>query len=246
MNKSDKYYLKKGKLELSMLDEDDSENRLEPVESSQKKDLFRNLEFEHTNRLREADQKPQQTLKLDKDIYNTLHTMGQFLTKINVPQGANIPIKKSMASAKAQKLEQTPIGQLGDLGDTKRMNMVKLEAMAIELEYSSQKVRQGQMEQEIAVVQEEGKINSGDEVHSISDVNEEGMTESCEQIGLEKVKYLDKNILSNESEMRNTLNQNNIDHIVSSFFESKEPQYHASKELKKHIEKQISAIRNYK
>lgn len=326
-----------------MLDEDDNQDVLEPIESSQKKDLFRNLEFEHTKRLREVRQKPQQTLKVSKDIYNTLHTMGQFLTKMDMPQGANIPIKKSMTSAKAQKLEQIAssirvqeielpptvtqeermsvlsiskadeikemnqpiklpivekekvlIEQVENLGDTKKINLAKLEAMAIELEYSRPEVQQEQMEQQIQVSQQEERINLEDEVQDFFSVNDEGIPKSYEEIELEKEERLDgisvwendieaqiefsykqvtqgilqdqdivmsiedglrmkptegegePNSLSNESEMRRTLDQNSIDNIVSSFFESKQPQYAFSRELKKHIEKQITAIRNYK
>lgn len=326
-----------------MLDEDDDQDVLEPIESSQKKDLFRNLEFEHTKRLREVREKPQPILKVNKDIYNTLHTMGQFLTKMEMPQGANIPIKKSMPSAKAQKLEQIassikvqeielppittqeermsvlsiskadeikevnqpinlPTGdkeqvhieQVGNLGDTKRIDMVKLEAMAIELEYSGQEVQREPMEQEIQVLQEEETINSDGEVQGLFSVNDEGISEPYGQVEVEQIEPLDEisrwdndieaqiessykqisqgtvqdqdavmsieeglrirsteeelylNSLSSESEMRHTLDQNSIDNIVSSFFGSKQSQYAFSKELKKHIEKQITAIRNYK
>ena len=326
-----------------MLDEDDDQNVLEPTENSQKKDLFRNLEFEHTKRLREVREKPQPILKVNKEIYNTLHTMGQFLTKMEMPQGANIPIKKSMPSAKTQKLEQIassikvqeielppittqeermsvlsiskadeikevnqpinlPTGdkeqvyieQVGNLGDTKRIDTVKLEAMAIELEYSGQEVQREPMEQEIQVLQEEETINSDGEVQDLFSVNDEGISEPYGQVEVEQIEPLDEisrwdndmeaqivssykqisqgtvqdqdavmsieeglrirsteeelylNSLSSESEMRHTLDQNSIDNIVSSFFGSKQPQYAFSKELKKHIEKQITAIRNYK
>lgn len=326
-----------------MLDEDDNQDLLETMGSSQEKDLFRNLEFEHTKRLREVRQKPQQTLKVSKDIYNTLHTMGQFLTKMDMPQGANIPIKKSMTSAKAQKLEQIassirvqeielpptatqeermsalciskadeikeinqpinlPTGekeqvlieQVGSFGDTKRIDTVKLEAMAIELEYGHQEVQREPMEQEIQVLQEEETINSDGEVQSAFSVDDEGVSESYWQVESEQIEPLDEisgwdndieaqiessykqisqgtvqdqdvvmsieeglrirsteeelylNSLGSESEMRHTLDQNSIDNIVSSFFGSKQPQYAFSRELKKHIEKQITAIRNYK
>ena len=93
MNKSDKYYMKQGKLELSMLDSDDEEEFFiqEPIKE-QKKDLFADMEFPHSKKIRE---KKETKVKMSKDIYSTLQNMGQFLVK---SEEADI--------AKAQKLAQ--------------------------------------------------------------------------------------------------------------------------------------------
>lgn len=114
MNKADKYYLKQGKLELSMLD--DEEDELEwgsTPHTTPKKDLFADLELPHTKRMKETRSKQVRTkegkLKVTQDIYNTLHTMGQFLTKTEEPEEVEpktlLP-KKVMNAAKVQKLEQ--------------------------------------------------------------------------------------------------------------------------------------------
>ncbi len=114
MNKSDKYYLKQGKLELSMLDDEEDELELRnSLHTTPKKDLFADLEFPHTKRMRENRSKQvrakEAKLKVTQDIYNTLHTMGQFLTKADegeVEEVKVVPPKKVMNAAKAQKLEQ--------------------------------------------------------------------------------------------------------------------------------------------
>ncbi|WP_410494969.1 hypothetical protein QTL86_11925 [Cellulosilyticum sp. ST5] len=114
MNKSDKYYLKQGKLELSMLDDDDDEIELRnSLQTTPKKDLFADLEFPHTKRIRENRTKSvrakEPKLKVTQDIYNTLHTMGQFLTKTDEGEAEEVkqvPPRKPINAAKAQKLEQ--------------------------------------------------------------------------------------------------------------------------------------------
>ncbi len=71
MNKSDEYYMKNGKLELSMLDENEEDEY-------SKKELFSEIEFPHSKRIR--DRKEIKT-KVSKEIYSTLQNMGQFLSK---------------------------------------------------------------------------------------------------------------------------------------------------------------------
>ncbi len=110
MNKSDKYYLKQGKLELSMLEEDDEDlmsiNTRSQLES--KKALL-DVEFPHSKRLKQTLTK-EPKLKVTQDIYNTLHTMGQLLVKADEPETPAVNkstiTKKVITSAKAQKLEQ--------------------------------------------------------------------------------------------------------------------------------------------
>lgn len=78
MNQSDKYYLKQGKLQLSMLDEEDDE--LEIID----------LEFPQIKQIKETRSKQMCTkevkLKITQEIYNNLHTMAQFLTKNEDPE----------------------------------------------------------------------------------------------------------------------------------------------------------------
>lgn len=82
MNQSDKYYLKQGKLQLSMLDEEEDE--LETI------DFLADLEFPHTKQIKETRSKQVCTkevkIKITQEIYNNLHTMAQFLTKTENPE----------------------------------------------------------------------------------------------------------------------------------------------------------------
>ena len=114
MNKSDKYYLKQGKLELSMLEDEEDELELKnSIQRPAKKDLFVDVEFPHSKRLRDNSLKTSRSkepkLKVTQDIYNTLHTMGQFLAKSDEGEIESVKVvspKRSINAAKAQKLEQ--------------------------------------------------------------------------------------------------------------------------------------------
>lgn len=90
MNKFDKYYLKKGKLELSILDEDEYGDKSEEAPSSVEKGILK-VKGIKTKEPR---------VKLTQDIYNVLQTMGEFLTK---PESES---EKTVSSAKAQRLEK--------------------------------------------------------------------------------------------------------------------------------------------
>ena len=110
MNKSDKYYLNKGKLELSMLDDDDDEIEQLNTPKTNPKDVLDQFEFEHTKRLRDKKKNVQPKIKVSKEIYSTLHTMGQYLTKAEeeqkVSENKNLGVKKNVNDAKTQMLEQ--------------------------------------------------------------------------------------------------------------------------------------------
>lgn len=103
VNKSDKYYLKAGKLELSMLDDEDVTIQVE--QEDEKKDLLSDLEFEHTRRIRQKATLMQPKLKVSRDVYNTLHTMGQFLTRQDEAYTMT-DTKKNIISAKEQRLQK--------------------------------------------------------------------------------------------------------------------------------------------
>lgn len=109
MNKSDKYYLKQGKLELSMLDDDDDEVFVATNGPAQKKVVNKVEEqrlFEHTKRLRDVKDNKQARVKVSQEIYSTLHTMGQYLTKNDDKEVNSLSAKKPMNAAKAQLIEQ--------------------------------------------------------------------------------------------------------------------------------------------
>lgn len=110
MNKSDKYYLNQGKLELSMLDDEDDEIDQLNTPKTNNKNVLEQFEFEHTKRLRDKKKTGQAKIKVSKEIYSTLHTMGQYLTNVEDDQksstNSNLGVKKNINSAKTQMLEQ--------------------------------------------------------------------------------------------------------------------------------------------
>ena len=140
MNKSDKYYLKQGKLELSMLEDEEDELELRnSILRSSKKDLFVDVEFPHSKRLKDNTLKTSRAkepkLKVTQDIRSTLHTMGQFLAKSD--EGEMDPVKvvpprRSINTAKAQKLEQ--------IASTLKIQEVELPPRVIEKEEVVEKV----------------------------------------------------------------------------------------------------------
>lgn len=99
MNKFDKYYLKEGKLELSILEEDIEENEY----------VVDELSSINPQKGREP------RIKLTEDIYNTLHTMGKLLTKEDngleemdeaLYKQILLPVKEQLAYQKVQKVQK--------------------------------------------------------------------------------------------------------------------------------------------
>ena len=80
MQKSGEYYLKEGKLELSILDdaEDDKQDFV-----SSRPYTYDHLSMQQPRRRNVLRKTPtdHQKLKVSKEVYNTLHAMGQFLTQ---------------------------------------------------------------------------------------------------------------------------------------------------------------------
>lgn len=111
MNKSDKFYLKQGKLELSMLDDDDddddsfSASKQKNLDDDSHEQIDTELLFPHTKRRRDSRVSNSPKVKVSSDIYNTLHVMGQLLTK-NDDTTNSLPVKKPVNAAKVQMIEQ--------------------------------------------------------------------------------------------------------------------------------------------
>lgn len=118
MNTSDKYYLKEGKLELSMLDEEDEECAL----TQEHKQTFESLESEHITETKQSQPK----LKIDKDISNTLHIMGQFLTKTEQEvQLSFASAKESLGGLSISKSVHGPFLTLEECLSIKPINLVE-------------------------------------------------------------------------------------------------------------------------
>ena len=307
MNKSDKYYLKTGKLELSMLDDEEHMCVVDSVEKKESKDLVLSLDVDRSERVNKSGKASQQTLKINKDIYNTLHTMGQFLTNkeqhmpnksvkksikivkgqkldkmasslkvIDIPTSSvvgkeelftSMPISEAdqikkinetvnMSHVETKQLEPSVVEKEESLSDTIRIDTAQLEEMAINLEYRRSEVDKQCVKEKSAPAQE--NINKGlygnQEVEAqiesaYKEANEFIMTyqeaavteENIDRIDLEDCTYP----LAHPLEQGNTLNQGYIDSILATFFKPVEPQNVFSRALKKHIENQITIIKNY-
>ncbi len=137
MSKFDKYYMKQGKLELSMLDEEDEQIELgEESKSHLKKELFPDFElrFPHTKRLKQNKLSSHllggSKFKIGKDLTETLQNMGQILNKGN-SDDANLPNpNKGMNALKVQKLEE--------IAGTLKVEEVKLPKNTPEIDVTSQ------------------------------------------------------------------------------------------------------------
>ena len=116
VNKSDRYYLKAGKLELSMLDDEDEAIKM--VDARSEKEVVNGLETGCTKGLIEKqDDFAEPQLKVSKEVYNTLHAMGEFLTRRD-ESTSSIETKEEnhsncqeqdLSSLKALKADKTPI-----------------------------------------------------------------------------------------------------------------------------------------
>lgn len=91
-----------------MLEDDEDDDYVEEPSSAMKRrrrELEEQLNLEHTKRRRSINDK-QSKIKVSKEIYTTLHTMGQYLTNNEEKGLTALPIKKPVNSAKAQLIEQ--------------------------------------------------------------------------------------------------------------------------------------------
>lgn len=134
MNQSDKYYLKQGKLQLSMLDEEDE---LEIID----------LEFPQTKQIKETRSKQVCTkevkLKITQEIYNNLHTMAQFLTK-NEDAEAELSPKEFSQQDSDEITQHESIQRLYDGEDHLRNDEL---AVACSKENTNQELKQGQIDE---------------------------------------------------------------------------------------------------
>lgn len=272
MNKSDKYYLKAGKLELSMLDDDDDIKQV--MQDSSKKDVLNNLEVEHTKRLRHKQKvEAQPKLKISREVYNTLHTMGQFLTRQDETISkehklqqiaSSIKIEDDFHVASSQKeseghqyQEQNQARALRDYvlkkqsstadnicNEAQDLNLLQ----ALEPDETPIFIKSAMDEVEVTEVNQVEIDRTKAEVASCKQDDEiESSKQDIENeiLPLEMYKPLVKEDCCKRGVDEEMLEQENIDSILESFFKNKESNASSNtyvKELKKHIDKQIKAI----
>lgn len=201
MNKFDKYYLRQGRLELSMLDEDDDKKIEEKAILSSEED--------HGVEAREP------RIRLTDDIYNTLQTMGKFLTE------------KEEETIDQRKIEEV-------LGSTMQVSSKRYDCLVNGEVVKSVQAKQLEEAVEFAknnVVEPSAKV-----VPTIINFEEsiKGATRFKREAIFEEDNYEDQQLA-----------QSSIDQILLEYFGEVNPRCEYSKQLKAHIDEKISLIKNY-
>ncbi len=215
MNKFDKYYLKQGKLELSLLDE-------EVNEDIEKATIYHEEESKETREPR---------IKLTEDIYNTLQTMGKFLTK--KVDGEEDTYSQEGAEA-SDESENT---------HTKWHKVIKGESIhSTQAKQLEEAVRA--MYVKAANEVEEISINVTKPVQILNEIpQEQKQTHQEERKSMVSLK--DLVIFEDHQHCEEQLNQSSIDQILLEHFGDRKPQFEYIRRLKNHIDEKISLIENY-
>lgn len=220
MNKFDKYYLKQGKLELSMLDEDD-ERQIE-VKAEEKE-----IHHEDDNiESREA------RIKLTDDIYNTLQTMGKFLTK-KVGDEELVDTKKVEEVLEDEK--ENPIAP-------KWSKIIKHEAIkSVQARQLEEAVKSVYAKAAEEVEEIDIKLSKPTTMEETVTLQEEPKMEEKQTVVNAKVPVIFEDGDCEDKELA----QSSIDQILLEYFGESQPQYEYAKRLKRHIDKKIALIENY-
>lgn len=216
MNKFDKYYLKQGKLELSMLDEDD-----EQIEEN---------EIHH----KEDNREPREArIKLTDDIYNTLQTMGKFLTKKVGDEGV-VDTKKVEEVLEGS--EENPIAPKWNK-IIKREAIKSVQARQLEEAVKSVYAKAAEEAEDIDIKFTKPSMN----LEKAITIQEE--SKEIEKHAAVNVKVP---IIFEDGEHEDKeLAQSSIDQILLEYFGESKPQYEYAKRLKRHIDEKIALIENY-
>jgi len=270
MNTSKEFYYKEGKLELSMLDEEDEEVATGASEA-QENEQADNGRSENYITLSQTD------LYVNKDIYDTLHTMGQFLTgqeeadtqrvksdenqyDVCISKNDQITaIEKEITLSNAcddlsrepeQNKEEVPIAKVNEDTDTCPMQSAEPNVTAEQVEENTSQQVQSTKVVETDLMDEAQQDISGDESNeniSIEIQNEnsclkENHVEESKEYGFE----MDDSSLPTVVDSSRILTQQNIDYMLEARFKNKKTSHYLYvDELKRHIDKHIEAIINY-
>ncbi|MBP3886861.1 MAG: hypothetical protein J6F30_04305 [Cellulosilyticum sp.] len=269
MNKSDKYYLKCGRLELSMLEDEDDVAEL--VQDSNKNGLLNKLEYKQTKQDEKRQEQQvaeiQTELKVSEDVYNTLRTMGKFLTgQEEMSATSESKQENKMSNEHHQKQDQAEALRAHVM---KKKNASQDEEIISAQDLRLLKALEADetpvyIKRKATSVNEEDDFKKGDidktdlvqpEQNPIeldlagNDKSKQESQKIEEIVPLEKYKPVAKYNRLDMVVCEDMLEQENIDSIVESFFD--ESQAHTLmdmqiKDLKAHIEKKIKAIHNGK
>ena len=219
MDKFDKYYLKRGKLELSILDEEDMVIDSTIVDKEKVKKV------------------PQ--VKLNKEIYNTLQTMGKFLTDTSDEASdlQQVKLKKQNKKSNVIAMESTR-GSSESIDKSvaiiKKDRMIKSEAIkstqARELEEAVKAMYKKALEQAEEIRHSEAEIAAITEqiMKPINNIQED-------------IHLYEKNIFEEEK----NLGQGSVDKILFDYFGETKPKHEEGRRLKQYIDQKIALIENY-
>jgi len=242
MNTSKKYYLNEGKLELSIL-EDYEDEKGQIIQLRSRRNITNQLGLNTTKRQhkKECGLVPPK-LKVSKEVYNTLHTMGQFLTQT---EEMHEKTEDGLNSLSAQQ-EKVPITLTED--EISALNGI----LKLDIE-----VAQDLSQEEDISIDVYTYMDSTQKVENIlsdapDSMQRQEVTSPNEEISvhhpkLEEEKLEEDKVLKQNSEDYR-LKQKEVDHIVEGYFKDQSfgtPKHTYLVELKKHIEKQIKAIYEY-
>ena len=215
MNKSKKYYLKEGKLELSILDDEEDEKG-QIIQRRSRRGLLNQHESSRMRRRRKRHRRlSQPTLTVSKDVYNTLHAMGQFLTQTN-EQAIEVDKdeKETMSSMEIQEAirpsESNGVIQLSGEQESDKISNVAIESK--ELVHANE-------------------VRSNEDTNEVKEIEEIALDEVEEQndpnrvLGQNDIDYMVEGFFK-----ENGLSKSRYVYLD---------------ELKKHIDKKIKAIREY-
>lgn len=189
VNKSDKFYLKQGRLELSMLDDENDDSSVVSGQNDQK-GADEQFLFEHTKRRRQQRSSGIPKVKVNNDIYNTLHVMGQLLTKNEENSNNGLPIKKPVNTAKVQMIEQLA-------------NNVKVQDMTLPPMPSKEKRLQNV------------SITKADEIHETAVNISLGSSDKCSNMGSEEIASEERKWykLEKEAELQDSVYDNRDEEV---------------------------------
>lgn len=241
MNTSKEFYYKEGKLELSMLDEEDEEVATGASEAQE--------DGHADNGRRENDITLSQTdLYVNKDIYDTLHTMGQFLTgqeevgtqKVKSDENQyDVCISRNDQITAIEK-EITLKNTDYDLASKPEQNKEENTSQQVQSKKVVEKGLMDEGQQDIS--SDESNENISIEIQKENSCQEENHLEESKEYGFET----DDSSIPTVVDSSRILTQQNIDYMLKERFKNKKTSHYLYvDELKRHIDKHIEAIINY-
>lgn len=249
MNKSDKYYLKEGKLELSILDDDEDEKE-QIVQTRGRKDLLQHSKAERGKKRRKVERKVEQPeLTVSKDVYNTLHTMGKFLTKPE-QEKHTFRTSKELKESVGQKASMESKDSMNfkiSMDEQKPKDLKKVQDVSQTMDLEKSKNTEESMDTKGTVDTIEQVLALFD-LDAVTNLRQNKQTQEEMAVTQKENKAIYKPLLKEDLVLEDdmtVLKQETIDHLVEAFFEEMDvtlANHPHLEEVKKHILRQIDAV----